>query len=55
MNAKTINLMLALSAQERMILYGLDFAGAFLNANIGEMVYTELPDRFRPTTAEAEE
>ena len=35
-NAKTINLMLALSAQERMMLYGLDVTGAFLSADIGE-------------------
>ena len=34
-NAKTINLILALAAQERMILYGLDIFGAFLNAEIG--------------------
>ena len=47
-NAKTINLMLALSAQERLILYGLDVTGAFLNADIGETVYIELPDRLRP-------
>ena len=33
-NAKTANLMLALSPQERMILYGLDVTGAFLNADI---------------------
>jgi hypothetical protein len=38
-NAKTINLILALAAQERMILYGLDIFGAFLNAEIGETVF----------------
>ena len=54
-NAKTINLMLALSAQERMILYGLYVTGAFLNADIGKTVYIELPDRIRPRTAEGEE
>ena len=48
MNAKTINLMLALSAQERMILYGLDVTGAFLNADIGETVYIELQTAFAP-------
>jgi hypothetical protein len=54
-NAKTINLILALSAQENMILYGLDVTGAFLNADIGEAVYIELPERLRPRTAEGEE
>jgi len=54
-NAKTINLMLALSAQECMILYGLDVTGAFLNADIGETVYIELPERLRPRTAAGEE
>ena len=54
-NAKTINLMLALSAQERMILYGLDVTGAFLNADIGEAVYIELPERLRPRTTAGEE
>jgi hypothetical protein len=54
-NAKTINLMLALSAQERMILYGLDVTGAFLNADIEEAVYFELPERLRPRIAAGEE
>jgi hypothetical protein len=31
-----------------MILYGLDVTGAFLNADIGEAVYIELPERLRP-------
>ena len=51
-NAKTMNLILALSAQKSMILYGLDVTGAFLNADIGEAVYIELPERLRPRTAE---
>ena len=39
-----------------MILYDLDVTGAFLNADIGETVYIELPDRLRPrTTAGAEQ
>ena len=38
-----------------MILDGLDVTGAFLNADIGETVYIELPDRLRPRTTEGEE
>jgi hypothetical protein len=39
-NAKTINLILALAAQERMILYGLDITGAFLTADISGSVHS---------------
>ena len=38
-----------------MILYGLDVTGAFLNADFGEAVYLELPDRLRPRTADGDE
>ena len=54
-NAKTINLILALAAQERMILCGLDIFGAFLNAEIGETVYVHLPERLRTYDAHGEE
>jgi hypothetical protein len=47
-NAKTINLILALAAQERMILYGLDITGAFLTADIADEVYIQLPDGIAP-------
>jgi hypothetical protein len=47
-NAKTINLILALAAQERMILYGLDITGAFLTADIADEVYIQLPDGICP-------
>jgi hypothetical protein len=43
-NAKTINLMLALAAQENLLLYGLDITGAFLAADIDDDVYIQLPD-----------
>lgn len=54
-NAKTINLILALSAQEIMIFYGLDVTGIFLNADIGQTMYIELPDRLRHRITEGEE
>ena len=47
-NAKTINLILVLAAQERMILYGLDITGAFLTADIADEVYVQLPDGIAP-------
>ena len=47
-NAKTINLLLALAAQEKMILYGLDITGAFLTADIDDDVYIQLPDGIAP-------
>lgn len=54
-NAKTINLMLALSVQERMIFCGLDdVTGTFLNADTGETVHIELPERLRPKTPAGE-
>ena len=54
-NAKTVNLILALAAQERMIVYGLDIFGAFLNAEIGETVYLQLPKRLRMYNAQGDE
>jgi len=51
-NAKTINLILALAAQERMILYGLDITGAFLTADIADEVYIQLPDGISPKDAD---
>jgi hypothetical protein len=42
-NSKTINLLLALAAQQGMILYGLDIFGAFITAEIDEPVYVQLP------------
>jgi len=51
-NAKTINLLLALAAQEKMILYGLDITGAFLTADIDDDVYIQLPDGIAPKDAD---
>jgi hypothetical protein len=51
-NAKTINLMLALAAQENLILYGLDITGAFLTADIDDDVYIQLPDGIAEKDAE---
>ena len=42
-NSKTINLLLALAAQQGMTLYGLDIFGAFITAKIDEPVYVQLP------------
>ena len=42
-NSKTINLLLALAAQQGFILYGLDIFGAFITATIDEPVYVQLP------------
>ena len=51
-NAKTINLLLALGAQEKMILYGLDITGAFITADIDDDVYIQLPDGIAPKDAD---
>ena len=51
-NAKTINLLLALATQTDMILYGIDIAGAFITADIDEPVYMRLPDNLVPNDAE---
>ena len=51
-NAKTINLILALAAQEKMLLYGLDITGAFLTADIADEVYIQLPDGIAPKDAD---
>jgi hypothetical protein len=42
-NSKTINLLLALAAQQGYCLYGLDIFGAFITATIDEPVYVSLP------------
>jgi hypothetical protein len=42
-NAKTINLLFALAAQNKMLLYGLDIFGAFITADIDNPVYLQLP------------
>jgi hypothetical protein len=47
-NSKTINLLLALSAQEGLHLYGLDIFGAFITADIDEPVYVQLPPGLMP-------
>ena len=47
-NAKTINLLLALAAQQGYCLYGLDIFGAFITATIDEPVYVSLPEGVAP-------
>ena len=51
-NAKTINMLLALATQTGMILYGLDIFGAFITADIDEPVYMRLPENLAPKDSE---
>jgi hypothetical protein len=51
-NTKTINLMLALAAQQGMILYGLDIFGAFITAHIDSPVFVQLPSGVLPPDSE---
>jgi hypothetical protein len=53
-NTKTINLLLALAAQQGMHLYGLDIFGAFITAEIDEPVYVQLPKGLDPTNPDAQ-
>jgi hypothetical protein len=47
-NNKSINLLLALSAQEGLHLHGLDIFGAFITADIDEPVFVQLPQGLMP-------
>jgi hypothetical protein len=47
-NSKTINLLLALAAQQGLTLYGLDIFGAFITADIDGPVYVQLPPGLVP-------
>ena len=49
---QTINLMLALAAQQGMILYGLDIFGAFITAHIDSPVFVQLPSGVLPPDSE---
>jgi hypothetical protein len=53
-NARTINLVLALAAQQGLQLYGLDIFGAFITAEIDEPVYVQLPKGLDPSNPEAQ-
>ena len=53
-NTKTINLLLALAAQQGMHLYGLDIFGAFITAEIDEPVYVQLPKGLDPTNPDVQ-
>jgi hypothetical protein len=52
-NSRTINLVLALAAQQGLHLYGLDIFGAFITAEIDEPVYVQLPKGLDPVDPEA--
>jgi hypothetical protein len=51
---RTINLILALAAQQGLHLYGLDIFGAFITATIDEPVYVQLPKGLDPADPEAQ-
>ena len=51
-NAKTINMLLALATQTDMILYGLNIFGAFITVDIDEPVYLRLPEHLVPKDTE---
>jgi hypothetical protein len=51
---RTINLVLALAAQQGLHLYGLDIFGAFITAEIDEPVYVQLPKGLDPANPEAQ-
>ena len=55
-NCKTINLLLAIAAQQGLHLYGLDIFGAFITADIDkdEPVYVQLPKGLDPDNPESQ-
>jgi len=51
-NSKTINILLAIAAQQGLHLYGLDIFGAFITADIDQPVYVQLPKGLNPDDPE---